>query len=281
MHLDPVSHNARVRLPDKAARPPRGVPDGDALEEATARALDRLAELQHRLHADCRYGMLVVLQGRDASGKDGVIRRVLGACNPLGLRVAAFAAPTEDERLHDFLWRVHREVPRLGQIAVFNRSHYEDVLVPRVHGLVPKKVWKARYDQINAFEATLTAAGIVVLKFFLHVSHAEQGRRLLDRLDDPTERWKFDPHDLDDRVRWDAFTDAYQDAIARCSTPDAPWYVVPADDKPVRDYLVAQTLVRALRRLDLRFPEPDYDLAACRAALLAGEGAPAPEDAPG
>ena len=281
MHLDPVAHNARVRLPDKAAHPPRGVPKGDELEDAPARALERLADLQARLYAECRQGVLIVLQGRDASGKDGVVRRVLGACSPLGLRVAAFGAPTEEELRHDFLWRVHQHVPPVGFVGVFNRSHYEEVLVPRVHGLVPKKVWKARYDQINAFEATLAAARVTVLKFFLHVSRAEQERRLLDRLDDPTEQWKFDPADLEDRRRWDDYTDAYQDAISRCSTAHAPWFVVPADDKPVRDYLVARTLVRALRRLEPRFPDPDYDVAACRAALLAGEGAPDPEAAPG
>ena len=257
MHLDPVAHNARVRIPDKAAYPPRGVPDGDALEDATARALERLAGLQQLLHADGRYGMLVVLQGRDASGKDGVIRRVLGACNPLGVRVAAFAAPTEDERQHDFLWRVHQQTPRRGQIGVFNRSHYEDVLVVRVRGLAPKKVWKARYDQINAFESTLTAAGIVVVKFFLHVSRAEQERRLLDRLDDPTEHWKFNRGDLAVRERWDDYQAAYTEAIARTTTDEAPWFVVPADRKWYRNWAVSTILVEALEALDPQFPVSD------------------------
>ncbi|GLC23701.1 PPK2 family polyphosphate kinase [Roseisolibacter agri] len=278
MHLDPIAHNARVRLPDKLAHPPRGVPEGLELEEATARALDRVGDLQQRLYADGRYGMLVVLQGRDASGKDGTIRKVFGACSPLGLHIAAFGVPSTIERGHDFLWRVHQQVPGLRYLGVFNRSHYEDVLVARVRGLVPKKVWKARYDQINAFEATLTAAGISVLKFFLHVSREEQGRRLLERLDEPEKRWKFDPGDLDDRDRWDDYTEAYEDALSRCSTPDAPWFLVPADDKRVRDYLIARTLQRALKGLDLRYPEPDYDVAECRARLLAGKGAP-PEPA--
>jgi PPK2 family polyphosphate:nucleotide phosphotransferase len=274
MQLDPIAPGARVRLTDKMARPPRGVPEGEELAEATERALDRVGELQQRLYADGRHGVLVVLQGRDASGKDGTIRKVFGACSPLGLHIAAFGVPTTIERNHDFLWRVHQQVPALRFLGIFNRSHYEDVLAARVRELVSRRVWKGRYEQINAFEATLTAAGITVLKFFLHVSRQEQARRLLERLDEPEKRWKFDPGDLDDRDRWDDYTDAYQDALSRCSTPDAPWFVVPADDKRVRDYLIARTVQRALKGLDLRYPEPTYDVAACRARLLAADGAP-------
>jgi PPK2 family polyphosphate:nucleotide phosphotransferase len=233
--------------------------------------------MQQRFYSDGRRALLVVLQGRDASGKDGVIRRVFGACNPLGLRITAFAAPSDVERSHDYLWRVHQAVPPRRYIGIFNRSHYEEVLVARVRGLVPKKVWKERYAQINAFEATLAASGTVIAKFFLHVSRREQGERLLERLDDPVKHWKFDPGDLDDRDRWDDYTDAYTDALSRCSTENAPWYLVPADDKKVRDYLIAKTLLRTLKRLELRYPTPDFDIATCRARLLASKDAP--EDA--
>ena len=277
MHLDPVAPGARVRLAGKDARPPKALPTGDALDDALDRALERLGELQQRFYADRRHALLIVLQGRDASGKDGVIRRVFGACNPLGLHLAAFGVPSEVERAHDFLWRIHREVPAHGYIGVFNRSHYEDVLVVRVRELAPKQVWKARYEQINAFEAMLAASGTTVVKFCLHVSRREQGTRLRERLDDPTKQWKFNPGDLDDRDRWDAYTEAYQDAIARCSTEVAPWYVVPADDKKVRDLLIARTLLRTLGKLDLEFPAPDFDVAAARARLTA-DGVPEPEE---
>ena len=277
MHLDPIAPGTRVRLTDKAARGPRGLPEGRALEDALGQALDRLNEMQQRFYSDGRRALLVVLQGRDASGKDGVIRRVFGACNPLGLRITAFAAPSDVERSHDYLWRVHRAVPPRRYIGIFNRSHYEDVLVARVRGLVPKKVWRERYAQINAFEAMLAASGTVVAKFFLHVSRRAQGERLLERLDDPVKHWKFDPGDLDDRDRWDDYTDAYTDVLSRCSTDVAPWYVVPADDKKVRDYLIARTLLRTLKRLELRYPTPDFDIATCRARLLASKDAP--EDA--
>ena len=278
--LQPVTTRSRIDLSDAAAVLP-GAPRAKATtEKAAEKQTDRISKLQRVFYADARYALLIILQGRDASGKDGTIRKVFGACSPLGLHIAAFGVPNDVERSHDFLWRVHRQVPALRYLGVFNRSHYEDVLVARVRGLVPKKVWKTRYDQINAFEANLTAAGITILKFFLHVSREEQGRRLLERLDEPEKRWKFNPGDLDDRDRWDDYTEAYQDALSRCSTADAPWFVVPADDKRVRDYLIARTLQRALKALDLRFPEPDYDVAECRARLLAGKGAPpAPDDA--
>ena len=281
MHLDPIAPGSRVRLTDKAARAPRALPEGAALEDALARSLERLNEMQQRFYSDGRRAMLIVLQGRDASGKDGVIRRVFGACNPLGLRIAAFGAPSAEELGHDYLWRVHRVVPPRRYIGIFNRSHYEEVLVARVRGLVPKKVWRERYAQINAFEDTLAAAGTVIVKFFLHVSRREQGERLLERLDDPVKHWKFDPGDLDDRERWDDFTDAYVDALSRCSTAVAPWYLVPADDKKARDYLITRTLLRTFKRLELRYPPPDFDVAACRARLLAGTDAPRGDDADG
>jgi PPK2 family polyphosphate:nucleotide phosphotransferase len=264
--LAPVAPASPPRLADDDAHPPADLPQGKAaLVAALDEVVDELGDLQQALYADARHAVLVVLQGRDASGKDGAVRRVFRGCSPLGLHVAAFGAPTAAERAHDFLWRVHREVPPLRYLGIFNRSHYEDVLVVRVRGLGSEATWRPRFEQINAFEATLAAAGVRVLKFFLHVSRAEQRKRLLERLDEPGKRWKFDPGDLDDRDAWDAYTEAYQEAMTRCSTPEAPWYVVPADDKKARDLLIAHTLVRELRALDLRVPEATFDVEAARA----------------
>ena len=195
-----------------------------------------------------------MLQGRDAAGKDGLVRKVFGPLNALGCAVTSFKRPTELELAHDYLWRVHREVPQRGMIGVFNRSHYEDVLVVRVHNLVPEEVWSRRYDQINNFEKMLTENGVTIVKFMLHISKKEQKERLLKRLDDPTKNWKFNPGDLDERKLWDRYTEAYRDALSRCSTSWAPWYVVPADRKAARDALAAEVLVRTLERLDPQFP---------------------------
>ncbi|MDF1501562.1 PPK2 family polyphosphate kinase [Roseisolibacter sp. H3M3-2] len=269
--LDPIRPGTAPALADAEAAPPDGLPRGkSALADAIDEAADALGDRQQALYADGRHAVLVVLQGRDASGKDGAIRRVFRGCSPLGLHVAGFSAPTARELAHDFLWRVHREVPARRYLGVFNRSHYEDVLVARVRGLVPEAAWRARFAQIVAFEELLAAAGVRVLKFMLHVSRAEQRKRLLERLDDPAKRWKFDPADLDDRDAWDAYTDAYRDAIARCGTAAAPWFVVPADDKKVRDLLIARTLVRELDALGLRVPEAAFDVEAARARLAGG-----------
>lgn len=220
----------------------------------------KLEILQERLWAEHKHKVLVVLQGLDTSGKDGVIRKVFERVNPLGVRVAAFKAPTEEELDHDFLWRVHQQVPGRGEIAIFNRSHYEDVLVARVRRLVPQKVWKGRYDQINDFERLLTETGTTLLKFYLHISKDEQKRRLQERLDDPEKRWKFRKGDLEDRALWDEYTRAYEDALARTSTRHAPWYVVPADKKWYRNLVIATILVETLEKLDISRPEPAEDL---------------------
>jgi len=196
-----------------------------------------------------------VLQGRDASGKDGVIRKVIGAVDPLGCEQSSFGAPTEEELKHDFLWRIHRRVPGHGTIGVFNRSHYEDVLVVRVHDLAPKKVWSKRFDQINDFERLLTSSNVVILKFFLHVSRDEQKKRLQERLADRTKNWKFREGDLVDRGHWDAFSKAYRDVLTKCSTTRAPWFVVPSDDKDLRNYLIARTIADTLDSLDLKYPK--------------------------
>src|SRR3954469_20829520 len=257
MKLEPVSGKHSIHLDDAHAVVHGHVKSGRDLEKATDALVDRISDLQRVLYADARYALLIVLQGRDASGKDGTIRKVFTAVNPQGCTVAGFKAPTELEQRHDFLWRVHQQVPAHGMIGIFNRSHYEDVLVPRVHGLVSRKVWTARYDQINDFESMLSENGVVILKFMLHVSRDEQKRRLQERLDDSEKNWKFRVGDLDDRERWDEFTKAYRGALAHTSTEWAPWFVVPADDKDVRDYLVARTIADRLKQLRLRYPAAD------------------------
>lgn len=257
MKLKPVDPKRSIKLDDDHARPHGRIKSGKALERATQKTVKRISDLQRVLYADARYALLIVLQGRDASGKDGTIRRVFTAVNPQGCTVASFKAPTELEQRHDFLWRVHAQIPERGMIGIFNRSHYEDVLVPRVHGSIKKKEWLDRYDEINAFEKMLDHNGVVILKFMLHVSREEQKRRLLERLADETKNWKFRLGDLEDRAKWDDFTKAYEGALEHTSTKWAPWYIVPADDKDVRDWLIARTIADALDKLDLRYPPAD------------------------
>jgi len=255
--LKPIDPKRSIKLDDKHARLRGRIKGGKALDRATEKNVNRISDLQRVLYADARYALLIVLQGRDASGKDGTIRRVFTAVNPQGCSVASFKAPTELEQRHDFLWRVHAEVPQHGMIGIFNRSHYEDVLVPRVHGSIKKKEWLARYDEINDFERMLDHNGVVILKFLLHVSREEQKRRLMERLADETKNWKFRVGDLEDRARWDDFTEAYEGALKHTSTKWAPWFIVPADDKDVRDWLIARTIADALDKLDLRYPPAD------------------------
>jgi PPK2 family polyphosphate:nucleotide phosphotransferase len=254
MKLKPVKSKHSIKLGDDDARVRGRIPAGAALDAAAEKQANRIADEQRVLYADGRYALLIVLQGRDASGKDGTIRKVFSAVNPQGCSVASFKAPTELEQRHDFLWRVHQQVPARGMIGIFNRSHYEDILVPRVHDLLPKKVWSARYEQINAFEWMLSESGVVIVKFMLHVSRNEQKQRLQERLEDETKNWKFRVGDLDDRARWDEFTEAYEGVLANTSTKWAPWYIVPADDKAVRDWLVARVIADTLEKLHLRYP---------------------------
>jgi PPK2 family polyphosphate:nucleotide phosphotransferase len=255
MKLHPLHGKHAARLDDADAAPPPRAKKGEALEKAIKEETDRISDLQRVLYADERYAVLIILQGRDASGKDGTIRKVFSAVNPQGCTVSSFKEPTELERQHDYLWRVHQQVPARGMIGIFNRSHYEDILVPRVHKLVPKKVWSSRYEQINDFERMLAENSVVILKFMLHVSRDEQGRRLEERLTDKKKNWKFRVGDLDDRERWDDFTKAYEGILTHTSTKWAPWYVVPADGKDVRDWLVARTIADRLDKLDLRYPQ--------------------------
>jgi PPK2 family polyphosphate:nucleotide phosphotransferase len=225
--------------------------DGDLVKEAglarLAKLTAELGELQEELYAAGQHSVLMILQGMDTSGKDGTIRSVLVDVNPLGCRVESFKVPTEEELAHDFLWRAHRVTPRKGMIGVFNRSHYEDVLVARVHQLVPEKTWQARYDQINAFENILASNNTIIFKFYLHISKEEQEQRLLEREQDATKAWKLSAGDWREREHWDDYLAAYQDALQRCSTAAAPWYIVPANRKWYRNLAVAEALVESLR----------------------------------
>lgn len=257
MKLKPVTSRRSVNLDDAHASVRGPVKSGKALERATEKQVKRISKEQRVLYADGRYALLIILQGRDASGKDGTIKKVFSAVNPQGCIVTSFKAPTELEQRHDFLWRVHAKVPVHGMIGIFNRSHYEDVIVPRVHGSITRKVCAARYDQINDFEEMLRANGTVILKFMLHISREEQKQRLLERLADETKNWKFRLGDLEDREKWDDFTKAYENALRHTSTKSAPWYIVPADDKDVRDWLVARTIADTMEKLDLRYPQAD------------------------
>ncbi len=221
---------------------------------------DELEALQELLYAENKHKVLIVLQGMDTSGKDGVIRQVFEGVNPQGVRVANFKVPTPEELARDYLWRVHRQTPGKGEIVIFNRSHYEDVLVVRVHGLVPEATWKRRYAQINDFERLLVEEGTLILKFFLHIDLQEQKERLQARLNDPTKRWKFNPGDLKERARWDEYMAAYEDVLEKTSSEYAAWYVVPANKKWYRNLVIASVLVDALKKLDMHYPQPVEDL---------------------
>jgi PPK2 family polyphosphate:nucleotide phosphotransferase len=233
-------------------------------EAHLAKGVERLADLQDRLWAEARRCVLIVLQGMDASGKDGTIKHVMTAFNPQGCIVTSFKVPTPDELAHDYLWRVHQRTPGAGEVGVFNRSHYEDVLVVRVHELVPRETWAARFDQINAFESLLSAAGTSIVKFMLHIDRDEQRRRFESRLKDPAKRWKFRSGDLVERKLWEAYQTAYEDVLARCSTDAAPWYVIPANQKWFRNLAVAEILGDVMEDLDPRYPPPTEDLSAIR-----------------
>ncbi len=261
----------RVRPGHGVHLQPRDTPVGPTAKSEAAASLaetgERLATLQESLYAEGVFGggkrgVLLVLQGMDTSGKGGTIDHVCGLVNPQGLRVASFKKPTPTELRHDFLWRIRKQTPPPGLIGVFDRSHYEDVLVVRVEELVPEAEWSARYDAINEFEATLADKGMTIIKCFLHISPEEQKERLLARLQDPLKQWKFNPGDLQVRARWSRYQEAYAAALDRCSTDAAPWYVVPGDRKWYRNWAVANLLLETLRDMDPRLPDPDYDVAA-------------------
>lgn len=258
MKLTPLRPHDKISLGDRAALPPRSLDaDDNTLEKKMGKLRMRLDELQNALYAESKRSLLVVLQARDAGGKDGTIRRVFSSVNPQGCDVTAFKAPTHVELAHDFLWRVHAAVPPRGMIGIFNRSQYEDILAVRVHKLAPQKVWRDRYAQINDFERMLTRNGVTILKFFLHISKEEQRVRLSERLTDESKNWKFQAGDLDERALWDAYTSAYTDVFRECSTKYAPWFIVPADRKHARDYLVLEKIVSTLERMKPQYPPAD------------------------
>ena len=256
-----VGPNEKLQLSKRATKLTFGLTKDEALDQLGA-VKARLDVLQHRLFAESRRSVLLVMQAMDAAGKDGTIRAVFSGLNPQGVPVTGFKAPGGREAQHDYLWRVHQACPERGQIAVFNRSHYEDVLVVRVRKLAPIDVWEKRYEQINHFEKLLTENDVVVRKCFLHVSRDEQKESLTERLADPQKNWKFRLGDLEDRALWDDYTAAYQDALTKCSTKHAPWYVVPSDSKAVRNYLVTRLMVETLESLDLKYPLMSPDVAA-------------------
>ena len=270
-----------LRVPDGpvdlSALDTRATPgfDGDkAAGKAELAALGpRLSDLQERLHANGVSGgtrsLLLVLQGLDTSGKGGVLRHVIGQVDPQGCEIASFKAPTREELAHDFLWRIRKRLPGPGTLGVFDRSHYEDVLVVRVHDLVPRSTWSRRYATINRFEARLVEQDVRVVKVFLHISKEEQRQRLLARLDDPTKHWKFNPRDVDERASWADYQEAYEAVLERCNSDAAPWYRVPADRKWYRDWAIAKLLVEQLEDMKLAWPKADFDVDEQRARLLA------------
>jgi len=251
----------KCQLSDFDTKPPaEGQASGKELEAHLADMGEKLDKLQSTLHAAKTRGLLVVFQGMDTSGKDGVIRSVFTHVSPLGVRAEAFGVPTDLESRHDFLWRIHAKAPARGEMVIFNRSHYEDVLVTRVRGLIDEETCQKRYNHILHFESLLQDAGISVLKCYLHISKSEQKKRLQARLDDPRKHWKLQPSDFADRELWPQFTQAYEEALSATSTPESPWFVVPADSKPYRNSFVAGLIVQTLENMKLKNPEPSFDL---------------------
>ena len=232
----------------------------DEVQEEVQKNLEALDHLQEVLYAQSKYAVLIVFQAMDAGGKDGAIEHIFSGVNPQGCSVASFKAPSHLELAHDYLWRYHLAVPRKGMIGIFNRSHYESVLVERIKGIAPKKVWSKRYEQINQFEAMLATENVVTLKFYLHISKKEQAERLQARLDNPEKNWKFDPGDLVERKRWDDYMDAFEDALGNCSTADAPWYAIPSNRKWFRNWAISDIIVRTLKKLPLEYPKAVEDL---------------------
>ncbi len=273
-----------TRLADIDPRSTPGLPDENEVgddpkqwsKDRVAAISDELGAQQERLFASAKEGatrqrVLLLLQAMDCGGKDGTVRNVTQGMSPAGMKAVSFGPPSAEERRHDFLWRIRRALPDAGYVGVFNRSHYEDVLIVRVHDLAPEDVWRQRYDEINAFEAEQAADGLTLVKVMLHISRKEQQKRLLARLDDPSKHWKYNPGDLAERARWDDYQQAYEDAVNRCSTDAAPWYVVPADRKWYRNWAVATLMQRAFADVGPQYPKPDFDVRAERAKLLAAD----------
>jgi PPK2 family polyphosphate:nucleotide phosphotransferase len=255
-----VKPGKKIKLSHYDAEETLGWEKDHRMKQSLEKSLDRLDKLQYLLYAENKRALLIVLQGLDAAGKDGTIRHVMSGVNPQGCTVTPFKVPSKEEASHDFLWRIHKAVPQYGDIGIFNRSHYEDVLVVRVHNLVPKPVWSKRYEQINEFESTLVADNVKILKFFLHISKDEQKKRFEQRIDDPDRRWKISEADFAERKFWDEYTSAYEDVLERCSTEDAPWFIVPANKKWFRNLAVSHIVAETLEGMHMKFPAPTVDV---------------------
>lgn len=263
-----VSPGKKVNINDYPTDSTEGCVDkGEAVKEQHE-ILTELQRLQFMMNAEGRRSLLVILQGMDASGKDGTVRCVFSGLNPQHCRVTSFKTPTPTELAHDFLWRIHMAVPASGEIGIFNRSHYEDVLIARVQKLVPEKVWRPRYEIINEFERYITAGGVTVVKFFLHISAREQKKRLLERLDDSNRNWKFSISDIQDRLLWNDYQNAYSEMISRCSTPWAPWFIIPSDKKWYRNWAITNILREIMEKMKCRFPHPLGDAESLKMELL-------------
>lgn len=259
-----VAPGAKVKLKDVDPAFTDGHESHKAATEEIARYAEKLRALQDLLYAEHRHSLLICLQAPDTGGKDGVINHVLGAMNPQGCRVAAFKQSSSEELAHDFLWRANRVAPACGEVVIFNRSHYEDVLVVRVHSLVPKEVWSRRYERINEFEKNLVEHDAHILKFFLHISRDEQLKRFKERLDDPSKHWKISEADYKERGFWGDYVSAYEDALSRCSTGHAPWFIIPANHKWFRNLAIARIITEHLESLKMKYPKPAVDIARIR-----------------
>lgn len=256
-----VKPNSKVKLDEIDANYKGDGEDKGSAQAELEKYTQQLPHLQYLMYAENKRSLLIILQGMDAAGKDGLIKHVLIGMNPQGCRVHSFKTPSTEELAHYYLWRIHQATPRTGYVAVFNRSHYEDVLVVRVHNLVPKEVWSKRYDEINAFEMDLVNHGTHIIKFYLHIDKEEQRLRFIQRLDDPDRQWKISEADYAEREYWPEYQKAYEDAISKCSTDYAPWYIIPANRKWFRDLAVSQILVDTLESLDMKFPAPTVNVA--------------------
>ena len=250
-----VPPDKKIKLAEYDPADTYGYENDEETKAKLEKTIQRFDGLQYLLYAEKKRALLIILQGMDTAGKDGTIRHVMSGVSPQGCSVTSFKVPNSEELAHDFLWRVHKAVPAKGMIGIFNRSQYEDVLVVRVHKLVPKKTWKARYDEINRFERNLAENDVKILKFFLHISREEQKKRLYERLHDPRKKWKFSEADAAERRHWDDYIAAYEAVLSRCSTEYAPWFIIPSDHKWFRNLAVSRILVETLEEFDMRFPE--------------------------
>jgi len=255
-----VTPGKKVKLVDWDPDDTLGWEKGRKMKASLDKAIERIDRLQYLLYAEHKRALLIVLQGCDAAGKDGTIRHVMTGCNPQGCHVTSFKKPSAEEASHDYLWRIHHAVPEYGDIGIFNRSVYEDVLVVRVHNFVPKEVWSRRYDQINAFEELLDDNRIRIIKFFLHISKDEQKKRFQQRIDDPDRRWKISEADFDERKFWDDYTLAYEDALTKCNAPHAPWFIIPSNKKWFRNLAISQIIAETMESMDMKFPPPSIDV---------------------